>query len=86
MDRRSFIKLLGGTAITVVTPKLIFDLGANLHKLPVDEVMEWRNALFAIDPKDYFEVRYTMYADSIITPNKALLLSVNNMVFPKIRF
>lgn len=31
MDRRSFLKYLG---IGLVAPKIIFDMGANLHKQP----------------------------------------------------
>lgn len=42
MDRRHFLKLLGIGAVTAATPKIIFDMGKNLHLYePQIHTVQW---------------------------------------------
>lgn len=74
MNRRDFLKLLGLGAVTVATPKFIFDYGANLYtREPI-----------LIDPDDYI---YNLTNSGIIFKKEYLRLAKNiyNQGHPMIR-
>lgn len=47
MNRREFLEMLGMSGVVLVTPKFIFDYGANLYKreLNIEELRQWANVI-----------------------------------------
>jgi hypothetical protein len=72
MNRRDFLKYLGiGTGV-VATPKFIFDMGANLYKLP--RPCNYDSWMAVEDIPSYSVVR--------IERGKIYLLDTKNLIYP----
>lgn len=91
MNRRDFLKLLGLGAVTVATPKFIFDYGANLYKreslieIPDEDEMLYYADSFRYDLATYgnfFKKRYLRLSREIFNQSHPGLMKMKNFGVP----